>query len=193
MGGAKVMADGGPGRVGWPTQARFWLEWGCPDLPNSVIPTGTDHRESGDLRSGGTLCLTLASDEWRSSQNGRQETRTSGRKTPSRSRTAPTQAKNGLEWATREGFLLKSRAVHSTPDNSRMASEADSQSLTPIGEYKRGRCTEFIDSRMVGQPEAIEKRAWARSMCNLPEADFWPAPRRSFREFAAVTSLPNKH
>jgi hypothetical protein len=30
------------------TQARFWLEWGCFDLLNSVIsviPTGTDHRE----------------------------------------------------------------------------------------------------------------------------------------------------
>ena len=41
---------------GWPIQARFWLEWGCSDLSNSVIPTGTDHRESGGVRSGGTLC-----------------------------------------------------------------------------------------------------------------------------------------
>jgi len=29
----------------WPTQARFWLEWGYFDLVNSVIPTGTDHRK----------------------------------------------------------------------------------------------------------------------------------------------------
>ena|SRR5271166_2046784 len=27
--------------------------------PHSVIPTGADHRESDDLRSGGTLCLAL--------------------------------------------------------------------------------------------------------------------------------------
>src|SRR5207253_8148482 len=41
------------GRVdGWPTQARFWLEWGCLDVPNSVIPTGADHRGSGGPRSG---------------------------------------------------------------------------------------------------------------------------------------------
>ena len=31
---------------GWPTQARFWLEWGRSDLLNSVIPTGADHREA---------------------------------------------------------------------------------------------------------------------------------------------------
>jgi len=31
---------------GWHTQARFWLEWGCSDLPNSVIPTGADHRKA---------------------------------------------------------------------------------------------------------------------------------------------------
>ena len=37
---------------GRPIQARFWLEWGSSDLPNSVIPTGADHRESGGLRSG---------------------------------------------------------------------------------------------------------------------------------------------
>jgi hypothetical protein len=28
-----------------------------PTLPNSVIPTAADYRESGDLRSGGTLRL----------------------------------------------------------------------------------------------------------------------------------------
>jgi hypothetical protein len=27
---------------GWPIQARFWLEWGCFDLLNSVIPTGAE-------------------------------------------------------------------------------------------------------------------------------------------------------
>ena len=31
---------------GWPAQARFWLEWGCSDLLNSVTPTGANHRES---------------------------------------------------------------------------------------------------------------------------------------------------
>jgi hypothetical protein len=46
-------------RMGWPTQACFWLEWGCSDLPNSVIPTGADHRESDDLRGGGTLCCDV--------------------------------------------------------------------------------------------------------------------------------------
>ncbi len=30
----------------WPTQARFWLERGCSDLRNSVIPTGADHRKA---------------------------------------------------------------------------------------------------------------------------------------------------
>ena len=35
------------GRVGrWPTQALLWLEWGCPNLPSSVIPTVADHREA---------------------------------------------------------------------------------------------------------------------------------------------------
>jgi hypothetical protein len=38
--GKRVAVDG------WPTQARFWLEWGCSDFLNSVIPTGTDHREA---------------------------------------------------------------------------------------------------------------------------------------------------
>ena len=36
----------------WPTQARFWLEWACSSLLNSVIPTGAVHRERGDLRRG---------------------------------------------------------------------------------------------------------------------------------------------
>jgi len=40
-----------------------------------------------------------------------------------------------------------------------MECETDSQSLTPIGKYKRGRSTEFIDSRMVGKQEIIQKRA----------------------------------
>jgi hypothetical protein len=31
---------------GRPTQARFWLEWGCFDLLNSVIPTRTDHHKA---------------------------------------------------------------------------------------------------------------------------------------------------
>src|ERR1700687_2002101 len=43
---------------GWPTQAWFWLEWGCSDLLNSVIPTGADHRKSGDLWSGGPGVVT---------------------------------------------------------------------------------------------------------------------------------------
>jgi hypothetical protein len=30
----------------WPTQARFWLEWGGLNLLNSVIPTGTDRRKA---------------------------------------------------------------------------------------------------------------------------------------------------
>src|ERR1700740_3654963 len=29
-------------------------------MPNSVIPTGADHRERGGLRSGGACCLTGA-------------------------------------------------------------------------------------------------------------------------------------
>src|SRR5437660_9266163 len=53
---------------GWPTQARFWLEWGCSDLLNSVIPARADHRERNDLWSGepalslskGTLYLSAA-------------------------------------------------------------------------------------------------------------------------------------
>src|SRR5208282_5294719 len=47
-------------RDGWPTQARFWLEWGCSDLPNSVIPTGADHRKRGDLWSGGIWCRNVS-------------------------------------------------------------------------------------------------------------------------------------
>ena len=38
-----------------------WLE--CVNIPRSVIPTGGDHREGDDLRSGGTLCLVFASDD----------------------------------------------------------------------------------------------------------------------------------
>src|SRR5882757_7351130 len=44
----------------------------------SVIPTGPDHREGSDLRSGGTLCLMFASDGSRSSRNGDTRTRKSG-------------------------------------------------------------------------------------------------------------------
>jgi hypothetical protein len=40
-------------------QARFSLEWGLFNLPNPVIPTETEHRESGALRSGGTLCCDV--------------------------------------------------------------------------------------------------------------------------------------
>src|SRR5437870_13268901 len=65
---------GGPLKSGrWPSQARFWLEWGCSDLPILSSRTGADHRKSDDLRSGGTLCLMFTSDAWRSSQNGRHE------------------------------------------------------------------------------------------------------------------------
>src|SRR6476469_166381 len=38
----------------------FWLEWGCSDLPNSVIPTGADHREGDDLRSGAPVPRTAS-------------------------------------------------------------------------------------------------------------------------------------
>jgi hypothetical protein len=31
---------------GWPTQARFWLEWGRSDCLNSVTPAGGDRRET---------------------------------------------------------------------------------------------------------------------------------------------------
>src|SRR5712692_10526604 len=90
----------------WPTQARFWLERGCSDLLNSVIPTGTDRRERDDLRSGGTLCLMFASDGWISSQNGRHETRMSGRKTLF-SVELPHSSQNRLEWTTRPAPFLK--------------------------------------------------------------------------------------
>ncbi len=53
-------ADTAPDEAaGWPIQARFWLEWGLFNLPNPVIPTGAEHRESGALRSGGTLCCDV--------------------------------------------------------------------------------------------------------------------------------------
>src|SRR5437879_6179847 len=102
---------------GWPTQARFWLEWGCSDLLNSVIPARADHRERNDLWSGepalslskGTLYLSAAV-----FATMRQDVRTvviESEWTPRKRERAmrssvqlencPTQAKTGLEWATR--------------------------------------------------------------------------------------------
>ncbi len=48
-----------PPTGGWPTQARFWLEWGCSDLSNSVIPTGADHREETICGVDGPFALFL--------------------------------------------------------------------------------------------------------------------------------------
>ena len=86
---------------GWPTQAWFWREWGCSDFPNPVIPTGGDHREGDDLRSGGTLCLTLASDGWRLGRNQRHENTKERQEDSVQHQNCPTQAKTRLEWATR--------------------------------------------------------------------------------------------
>ena len=80
----------------WPSEARFWLEWGCSDLLNSVIPTGADHREGDDLRSGGTCCfLERGTGRDRVGMDG-TKTRTSGGKTLSSCRTAPLKPKPGL-------------------------------------------------------------------------------------------------
>jgi hypothetical protein len=49
--GGQVNAEAGIAiEGGWPTQACFWLEWGCSDLLNYVfnyvIPTRADHRKA---------------------------------------------------------------------------------------------------------------------------------------------------
>src|SRR6266478_7360219 len=76
---------------------------------NSVIPTGTDHRGGDDLRSGEPALSKVEGDlvfvclhRMGGDRVGVHvtETRTSGGKTLSSRRTAPTQAKAGLEWAT---------------------------------------------------------------------------------------------
>jgi hypothetical protein len=48
--GMNGLTGNGPGRGidrsdGWPAQVRFWLEWGCSDSLNSVIPTGANQRK----------------------------------------------------------------------------------------------------------------------------------------------------
>ncbi len=70
---------------------------------NSVIPTGTDHREGDDLRSG-EPALSLS---WRSSRNGRRENAKERREDFVQRQNCPTQAKTGLEWATRPIRELK--------------------------------------------------------------------------------------
>jgi len=76
---------------------------------NSVIPTGANHRESGDLRIGGTLCLNWSSFrhcvtgcegavEIESEWTARKRERAERRLCPAVDH--PTQAKNRLEWAT---------------------------------------------------------------------------------------------
>jgi hypothetical protein len=41
-----------------PQQTRFWLEWGCLHHPNSVIPTGADHRKAMICRVEGPGVVT---------------------------------------------------------------------------------------------------------------------------------------
>jgi len=55
---ATLQGEGSPLKPGFGLSGDFISS-------NSVIPTGTDHRESGDLWSGGTLCLLFASNAWR--------------------------------------------------------------------------------------------------------------------------------
>ena len=98
-----------------PAQARFWLDRGCSALPNSVIPTGTDHRKAMSCgaeslpraKSRGTLRLMCASDGgWptiagvgiKSERTTRKHERAAGELRPALK--LPTQAKERLEWAT---------------------------------------------------------------------------------------------
>src|SRR5258708_1047772 len=50
--------------------SRFWLEWGRSHLPNSVIPTGTDHRKAMICEVEGPGVLFWG-DEWL--RSGRME------------------------------------------------------------------------------------------------------------------------
>jgi hypothetical protein len=63
-------------RDGWPTQSWFWLERGCSALPNSVIPTGTDHRKAMICGVEGPCVVTSpgCKERWGSSRNRRRET-----------------------------------------------------------------------------------------------------------------------
>src|SRR5438105_4340681 len=89
------VAENGPYSVGWPTQARLWLEWGCSD-PNFVVPTGADYGEHNHLRSGGTVCFGYKDRSTSSWNEGKKKTRTSRRKILSSRRTAPLKPKPGL-------------------------------------------------------------------------------------------------
>jgi hypothetical protein len=69
-------------------------------FPHSVTPTGADHRERDDVRSGGTLCFDVSirrieiETEWttRSHEERKRDS--------VQLQNCPTQAKTGLEWGT---------------------------------------------------------------------------------------------
>ena len=90
--------------MGGPLKPGFGLSGDVQIPSNSVIPTGADHRKSGDLWNGGTLCLMITSNGWRSSQNGQRE-RAAGRPCPAVELPRPSQTR--LEWATRPVLIQR--------------------------------------------------------------------------------------
>jgi len=93
----------------WPIQARFWLEWGCFDLLKFCHPDRNRSTQSDDLWSGGTCCGDVNRAVWESGDrvgiDDTKERNTAGRLR--RVRNVPTQAKTGLEWATRQLHSLR--------------------------------------------------------------------------------------
>ena len=90
----------------WPTQARFWLEWGCffsilSSRPEQIIAKMVILRSEGPdvVTSTGSKRRIEIESEWTT----RKRERTAGTLCPAVE--LSTQAKTGLEWATSPGAL----------------------------------------------------------------------------------------
>src|SRR5439155_18313022 len=90
----------------WPTQARFWLEWGCffsilSSRPELIIAKMVILRSEGPdvVTSTGSKRRIEIESEWTT----RKRERTAGTLCPAVE--LSTQAKTGLEWATSPGAL----------------------------------------------------------------------------------------
>jgi hypothetical protein len=98
-------------RAGGPLKPGFGLSGDCSDLPNSVIPTGTDHRKAmicgveGPAVFWGEGRVEIES-EWT-----KRKRRTIGASTLSGCRTPPLKPKPGLNGPPVQQYLLKRNEV----------------------------------------------------------------------------------
>ena len=133
---------------------------------NSVTPTGTDHRGGDDLRSGEPALSEVEGDlvfnvfiGWGGDRVGVDgtKTRTSGGKTLSSRRTAPTQAKAGLEWAT-------------GPLRPRVQRPA----LRPLPSHQWAKGIFAEDNGAVFQEEAQRRNCSSANIRDFRASDVWP-------------------